>query len=144
VGICSGAVLEMKPCKRTGRAEYFGPQLNKAARVANAAHGGQILMGRCAYDSVDERVLGQLGIECSNIGKYNLKGVAEPELIYQMASGRMLLRPFTAIKARKRQWYRSTSTTRPARSSTSSVMMQVGVRAERRAMSDGRRLPKLT
>jgi class 3 adenylate cyclase len=80
----SGAVLECMPCRRTGRAEYFGPLLNEAARVANAAHGGQILIGQSSYSAIDPRIMYELGIQASKLGKFSLKGVSEPETIYQV------------------------------------------------------------
>lgn len=42
VGMCTGDALRAAPCSRTGRIEYFGPLMNHAARVAAAAHGGQV------------------------------------------------------------------------------------------------------
>jgi adenylate cyclase len=42
IGMCTGNAEVMQPCPRTGRAEYFGPLMNHAARVAYAASGGQV------------------------------------------------------------------------------------------------------
>lgn len=42
MGCAIGDAMDMQPCMRTGRAEYFGPVLNEAARVASVAHGGQV------------------------------------------------------------------------------------------------------
>lgn len=42
VGMCCGNPLRMQISSRTGRMEYFGPFMNHAARVASAAHGGQV------------------------------------------------------------------------------------------------------
>lgn len=81
--MATGPVLEMKPCQRTGRAEYFGAQLNKAARIANAAWGGQVLAGLCTFNAIDARVMHELTIQVTSLGKYNLKGVAESEQIHQ-------------------------------------------------------------
>ena len=44
VGCVTGRVIGLKACTRTGRAEYFGPILNHAARLSQAAHGGQVLV----------------------------------------------------------------------------------------------------
>lgn len=42
VGMCCGTPLRVQISSRTGRVEYFGPSMNHAARVASAAHGGQV------------------------------------------------------------------------------------------------------
>ena len=42
VGMCTGNALRVQPCVRTGKMEYYGPIMNHAARVATAAHGGQV------------------------------------------------------------------------------------------------------
>ena len=58
MGMATGQCLKMKPCARTGRAEYFGPLLNHAARIAQAAHGGQVRLehiSKCRYPEVDTK-----------------------------------------------------------------------------------------
>ncbi len=42
MGMTGGQLLEVRPCGRSGRAEFFGPLLNQAARVASMANGGQV------------------------------------------------------------------------------------------------------
>jgi class 3 adenylate cyclase len=84
----TGSVLECKPCRRTGRAAYFGPQLNLAARIANSAHGGQTLLGSSTYNAIDPCIMYELGIRASKLGRFSLKGVRNAEIIYQV--GRLL------------------------------------------------------
>jgi len=45
VGIIEGTYTSRGPHTSTGRADYFGPIVNRAARVAAAAHPGQVLIG---------------------------------------------------------------------------------------------------
>jgi adenylate cyclase len=42
IGMCTGNAMRVQPCMRTGKMEYYGPIMNHAARVAVAAHGGQV------------------------------------------------------------------------------------------------------
>ena len=42
IGMCTGDAMRVQPCVRTGKMEYYGPIMNHAARVATAAHGGQV------------------------------------------------------------------------------------------------------
>ena len=44
VGMCTGDARRVQPSVRTGRQEYYGPIMNHAARLAVAAHGGQVLI----------------------------------------------------------------------------------------------------
>jgi hypothetical protein len=45
MGLEVGDVTDLRPCSRTGKAEYFGPLLNHAARIAQNAYGGQVSEG---------------------------------------------------------------------------------------------------
>jgi len=42
MGMSTGKASRSQICKRTGRMEFYGPVLNQSARVASAAHGGQV------------------------------------------------------------------------------------------------------
>ena len=58
--------------------------LNRVARVMGAGHGGQILVSM----AVAEMVRGQLpkGITLRDMGKHHLKGISEPEHIFQVVA----------------------------------------------------------
>ena len=61
IGMCTGNALRMQPCIRTGRMEYYGPIMNHAARVATAAHGGQVgLIGAPLPSQSPGRVLPEM------------------------------------------------------------------------------------
>merc|ERR1719329_1393851 len=45
VGILSGPFTSMGPHKTTGMADYFGPIVNRAARVASNCKPGQVCIG---------------------------------------------------------------------------------------------------
>src|SRR6266536_1131910 len=64
----------------TGEAEergddYFGPALNRAARVMQAGHGGQILVASTTVALVD-------GLELVDLGARRLRDLSEPLSIY--------------------------------------------------------------
>jgi class 3 adenylate cyclase len=42
IGMSTMDASRVQTCDRTGRMEYFGPVMNHSARVASAAHGGQV------------------------------------------------------------------------------------------------------
>jgi len=99
IGICSGKCVDIRPCARTGRSEYFGHVLNFAARVARSAIGGQILTD---YDSLHKAV--QEGYQpefCHDLGTYRFKGIEKPARIVQISDAALMLRSFEEIDAIK-------------------------------------------
>lgn len=62
--------------------DFYGPVLNRAARVMSAAHGGQVLVTQ----AVVERVAGRLPDEASlnDLGTVRLRDLASPERVYQL------------------------------------------------------------
>ena len=57
--------------------DYFGPTLNRAARISDAGHGGQLLVSDAVVAAVPE-------VQVLRIGEYRLKGVSEPIVIHQV------------------------------------------------------------
>ena len=69
----------------TGEAElrdgdYFGPTLNRAARVMDAGHGGQILLSAASAELVAD-------LEMLDLGEYRLKGIAPSVRLFQLNGG---------------------------------------------------------
>ena len=56
---------------------YFGPALNRAARMMSAGHGGQVLVSQATFDLVD--------LEAIDLGVHRLRDVSSPEHIWQIA-----------------------------------------------------------
>jgi predicted ATPase/class 3 adenylate cyclase len=78
--------LKVRMAINTGGAEerdgdYFGPALNRASRLLDVAHGGQILVGL-----VTER-LARLGGELRfvDLGERRIRDLARPERVFQLA-----------------------------------------------------------
>ena len=62
--------------------DYFGPALNRVARVMSIAHGGQALATR-ATASIVEGIL-DATISFRDLGLHQLKGLPEPEAVVQI------------------------------------------------------------
>jgi class 3 adenylate cyclase len=64
--------------------DYFGPALNRAARLMGAAHGGQILVSF----ATEELVRGHLPADTTlrDMGDRRLKDLIRPERVYPLAS----------------------------------------------------------
>lgn len=61
--------------------DYFGPALNRAARILSAGHGDQILLSL----GTEELIGGSLeGIGVKDLGEHMLKDLGRPERIYQV------------------------------------------------------------
>jgi predicted ATPase/class 3 adenylate cyclase len=65
-----------------GGSDYVGIDVHRAARVASAGHGGQILISD-ATRALVEHVLPD-GLSLQDLGTYRLKGLASPERIHQV------------------------------------------------------------
>ena len=75
MGLHSGAGVQ-------GGDDYVGVDINRAARIAAAAHGGQILIS----DSTRALAVRALpnGVDVRDVGEHRLKGLDLPERIYQL------------------------------------------------------------
>jgi predicted ATPase len=56
--------------------DYFGPAVNRAARLMDAGHGGQVLVG-----ATTAAVLGPAGLV--DLGEHRLRDLAEPQRVFQ-------------------------------------------------------------
>ncbi len=62
--------------------DYFGPPLNRVARLLAAGYGGQTLLSAAAEELV--RVYLPQGVELRDMGERRLKDLTRPEHIYQL------------------------------------------------------------
>jgi len=72
IGINTGEVQE-----RDG--DYFGPAVNRAARLMSAGHGGQVLIAGVTADLVP-------GLALRNLGEHRLRDLGTPMLIWQLGT----------------------------------------------------------
>jgi Adenylate and Guanylate cyclase catalytic domain len=83
--------LRARMALHTGPAEeregdYFGPALNRAARLMGAGHGGQILLTQTTYELVHHQVVPEIALR--DLDERRLKDLIRPEHVYQaVASG---------------------------------------------------------
>ena len=82
-----GVAIRVRCGLHAGRAErrdndFFGNVVNRAARISNAAHGGQVLLSH----AVAGLVMGRLppGATLRDLGQVRLRDLASPERIYQL------------------------------------------------------------
>lgn len=62
--------------------DFFGPVLNRAARVMSVAHGGQVLLTAAVASHVADRLPAPLALR--DLGRVRLRDLASPEQVHQL------------------------------------------------------------
>ncbi len=76
--------------------DYFGPMVNRSARISQAGHGGQILASGEVWDAVGRSVDGAKG---TLLGRFQLKGLDGAQTIVQLVPEELVDRTFPAVRA---------------------------------------------
>ena len=66
------------------RGDYFGPALNRVARLVSAAHGGQILISEDVERLIHDLPCAEYSLV--DLGAHRLKDLAEPQHIFQVVA----------------------------------------------------------
>jgi predicted ATPase/class 3 adenylate cyclase len=83
-----GAGLRVRMALHTGECEerdgdYFGPAVNRVARLEATAHGGQVVLSRATADVVGDRLPPGTGLR--DLGTHHLEDLGRPEQVFQLA-----------------------------------------------------------
>jgi predicted ATPase/class 3 adenylate cyclase len=62
--------------------DYFGPTLNRVARLLSVAHGGQIVLSGATSELVQDRLLADVRLK--DLGEHRLRDLSRPEHVYQV------------------------------------------------------------
>ena len=62
--------------------DFFGSEVNRAARVMSVAHGGQTLLSRAVADRVADGL--PSGVTLRDLGRVRLRDLTSPEHVYQL------------------------------------------------------------
>jgi class 3 adenylate cyclase len=81
--------LKVRMALHTGAAEerdgdYFGPPLNRVARLLSAAHGGQVLLSLATQELVRDQLPGRTSLR--DLGEHRLKDLFRPERVFQLVA----------------------------------------------------------
>jgi len=79
--------LRVRMGVHTGEAEYrdgdyFGPALNRAARLTATAHGGQVVVSQATEGVVRDALAG--GIDLQDLGEHRLRDLSRSERVFQL------------------------------------------------------------
>jgi predicted ATPase/class 3 adenylate cyclase len=82
-----GEPLRVRMALHTGAAEerdgdYFGPPVNRVARLLSAAHGGQVLLSLATQELVRDQL--PTGTSARDLGEPRLKDLFRPERVFQL------------------------------------------------------------
>ncbi|MDQ6917459.1 MAG: tetratricopeptide repeat protein [Pseudomonadota bacterium] len=76
--------------------DFFGSPLNRAARIMNAAHGGQVVVSQAAADLARGRLPD--GVSLRDLGSVLLRDLSSPERVFQVAHP-ALRKDFPALRS---------------------------------------------
>jgi len=81
--------IRVRMALHTGEAEerdgdYYGPSLNRAARLLSTGHGGQVLLSEVAAGLVRDSL--PKSCHLLDLGQHRLKDLIEPERVFQLES----------------------------------------------------------
>jgi predicted ATPase/class 3 adenylate cyclase len=62
--------------------DYYGSEVNRAARIMSAAHGGQVLASRAVRDELERHLPDDLGLR--DLGAVRLRDLARAERLFQL------------------------------------------------------------
>jgi class 3 adenylate cyclase len=86
-GVGGELTLKVRMALHTGAAEqrdgdYFGPPLNRAARLLSIGHGGQVLLSSVTQELVCESL--PASVTLRNQGEHRLRDLSRPETVFQL------------------------------------------------------------
>lgn len=64
--------------------DYFGPPVNRVARLLSAGHGGQTLLSQPTFDLVRDEL--PEGVSLIDLGEHRLKDLSRPEQVFQIVA----------------------------------------------------------
>ncbi len=81
------AIFRVRIAIHTGHSEardgdYFGPTVNRCARLRGAAHGGQVVLSLVTRQLARDRL--PEGASLLDLGMHHLRDLTEPERVYQL------------------------------------------------------------
>ena len=97
--------LRVRMALHTGATEerdgdYFGPPVNRVARLLSAAHGGQVLLSAATHEVVRDQL--PAGAALMDLGEHRFKDLFRPERVFQLRAPDLALEfpPLRTLESR--------------------------------------------
>lgn len=79
--------LKVRIALHTGEADlrdgdYYGPTVNRCARLRSIGHGGQVLLSQATYELVQDTLPADITLQ--NLGRHRLRDLQRPEEVFQL------------------------------------------------------------
>ena len=80
--------------------DYFGPPVNRVARLLSAAHGGQVLLSAATHEIVRDQL--PAGAALMDLGEHRFKDLFRPERVFQLRAPDLALEfpPLRTLESR--------------------------------------------
>jgi len=78
------------------RGDYFGPPVNRAARIMSAAHGGMVLISEETAPRIAERIPSD--VHLLDLGLHRLKDLGAPQRLYRMTRAGLPERTYPRLR----------------------------------------------
>lgn len=89
---------ECRPDPVTGRMDYFGPPVNRAARIGSAGHGGQIVVSERVWKSASLELEALGKPIATELGDHRLKDLESAERLFQILPRTLEGRTFPPLR----------------------------------------------
>jgi predicted ATPase/Tfp pilus assembly protein PilF len=93
MGVHTGRPLQRRD-PTTGRSDFFGADVNRAARLSSAGHGGQLLVSDATWSALDPLDL----VVVEDLGEHALRGLESRERVRQLLPPKLSSRRFPRLK----------------------------------------------
>jgi class 3 adenylate cyclase len=101
IGLHHGPFTSMGPDLTTGRADYFGVVVNRAARIADAANPGEVVLGVIASGTCKEPPSLDKGLKSTFVSRQELKGINEEMDLYNCCMDTGGIKRTSSIRSRR-------------------------------------------
>jgi Adenylate and Guanylate cyclase catalytic domain len=96
------ASVDLKPDPVTHRMDYRGGNVNRALRIADAAHGGQVLMSTSTWQAAKQEIEQRMRVDVKELGEFTLPQLFTSAVLLQILPEQLAGRKFPPLRVARR------------------------------------------